>query len=217
MARLMEIAMSSIEGIIMEMGELGEKSVRMAVELYMKGADSKKRIFEWSKKLQILRDEVGDLSVELITRYQPVATDLRFIRSCMEISYGFSRFGRYSYDIADLIETLGPISDCDKSAVFEMSNIVMNMIQLGLQSIRIQDQAAVKRLYQMEGTVDTLYRRYVNALMSMPIGEVKGHGQRRCDIAGLLVLRYLERIADHACYIGDCTYYIVTGESSPRR
>jgi phosphate transport system protein len=217
MTRLMEIGISSIEGTVMEMGGLGEKSVRTAVELYMKGAGSKKRIFEWSKKLQILRDEVGDLSVELIARYQPVATDLRLIRSCMEVSYGFSRFGRYSYDIADLIETLGPISNCDKSAVFEMSNMVVNMIQLGLESLRIQDQAAVKTLYQMEGTVDTIYRRYVNTLISMPIGEVKGHGQACCDIVGLLVLRYLERIADHACYIGDCTYYIVTGESSPRR
>jgi phosphate transport system protein len=217
MTRLMEVGMSSIEGTVMEMGELGEKSVRTAVELYMKGSSSKKRIFEWSKKLQILRDEVGDLSVELIARYQPVATDLRFIRSCMEVSYGFSRFGRYSYDIAELIETLGPISHCDKSAVFEMSNIVVNMMQLGLESLRIQDQAAVKTLYQMEGTVDTLYRRYVNTLISIPIEEVKGHEQARCDIAGLLVLRYLERIADHACYIGDCTYYIVTGESSPRK
>jgi phosphate transport system protein len=30
-------------------------------------------------------------------------------------------------------------------------------------------------------------------------------------------LRYLERISDHACYIGDSVYYIVTGNSNPRR
>jgi phosphate transport system protein len=30
-------------------------------------------------------------------------------------------------------------------------------------------------------------------------------------------LRYLERISDHACYIGDSVHYIVTGESRPRR
>jgi hypothetical protein len=31
------------------------------------------------------------------------------------------------------------------------------------------------------------------------------------------VLRYLERVADHACYIADSSSYIVTGKSNPRR
>jgi phosphate transport system protein len=39
----------------------------------------------------------------------------------------------------------------------------------------------------------------------------------RCYISALLILRYLERISDHACYIGDSVYYIVTGNSNPRR
>jgi phosphate transport system protein len=32
-----------------------------------------------------------------------------------------------------------------------------------------------------------------------------------------LIMRYLERIADHACYIGDSVHFIVTGQSSPRK
>ena len=39
----------------------------------------------------------------------------------------------------------------------------------------------------------------------------------RCSISALLIMRYLERIADHACYIGDSVHYIITGNSSPRR
>ncbi|HYY40899.1 MAG TPA: PhoU domain-containing protein, partial [Nitrososphaera sp.] len=39
----------------------------------------------------------------------------------------------------------------------------------------------------------------------------------RCYISALLILRYLERISDHSCYIGDSVHYIVTGTSSPRR
>jgi phosphate uptake regulator len=30
--------------------------------------------------------------------------------------------------------------------------------------------------------------------------------------ANLLVVRYLERIADHATYVGEAIYYIATGE-----
>jgi phosphate transport system protein len=34
----------------------------------------------------------------------------------------------------------------------------------------------------------------------------------RCILANLLVIRYLERIADHAVYIGEMVRYIVSGE-----
>ena len=93
-----------------------ENSVFTAIESYEKGIGVKRQIFEWSEILRVLQEEVADLAIELIARYQPVAGDLRFIRSCMEISYGFSRLGRYSYDIVEVLETMGYIFDCDKAA-----------------------------------------------------------------------------------------------------
>ena len=71
----------------------------MLLNLMKKVLLKKIQIFEWSEKLKIFQLEVSNLATELIFRYQPVATDLRYIRSCMEIAYGFSRFGRYAYDI----------------------------------------------------------------------------------------------------------------------
>ena len=112
------------------MANLSLSSVNGAIESYEKGTGSQQQIFEWSEQLRILQDEVAELAIELITRYQPVATDLRFIRSCMEISYGFSRFGRYAYDIMDIIGTIGSISDCDKAPVLEMAVIAREMIHI---------------------------------------------------------------------------------------
>jgi phosphate transport system protein len=40
---------------------------------------------------------------------------------------------------------------------------------------------------------------------------------RRCHASALVILRYLERISDHACYVGDSVNYIVTAVSRPRR
>ncbi|HJS83110.1 MAG TPA: PhoU domain-containing protein, partial [Nitrososphaera sp.] len=116
------------------MAKLSEHSVVTAIDSYAKGISSKKIIFEWSEQLRVLQDEVGDLAIELIARYQPVATDLRFIRSCMEIAYGFSRFGRYAYDIVDVLETMGSIGDCDKSAVLEMAATAREMIHMSVQA-----------------------------------------------------------------------------------
>ena len=224
MTRLLDLGIDHIRNIIMDMAKLSENSVFTAIESYQSGAHIKQQIFDWSEKLRILQEEVSDLAVELIARYQPVASDLRFIKSCMEISYGFSRFGRYSYDIADVLETMGSIADCNKSAVSETSKIVREMINLSLQALQSRDKNAAEKLYQMDNIVDAQYRKYLQDI----IESSQSHQQQntilpeynsgpRCYISALLILRYLERISDHACYIGDSVHYIVTGISSPRR
>ena len=133
----------------------------------------------------------------------------------MEIAYGYSRFGRYSYDIVDVLETLGPPSGCNKHAVSEMAITVRKMILLSVNALESRDKTAAPDLYQMDDTVDTLYRKYLRELVSNL--SKNSSDEPRCYISNLLILRYLERISDHACYVGDSVYYIITGSSSPRR
>ena len=220
MTRLLDLGIEHIQNIVMDMAKLSERSVFASIESYEKGTSLiKKQIFDWSENLRLMQDEVSDLSMELIARYQPVATDLRFIRSCMEIAYDFSRFGRYSYDIADVLETMGSISDCDKSYVLKMSNTVREMIHLSINALQSRDRNAAQKLYEMDDTVDALYRRYVNEIIGPQHKNKEEFLNKtlRCYVSSLLILRCLERISDHACYIGDSVYYIVTGNLNPRR
>lgn len=217
MTRLLDLGIEHISKIIMEMVELSEKSVFTAIDSFEKGLDVKKQIFEWSERLRQLQEEVAGLAMELIARYQPVATDLRFIRSCMEIAYGFFRFGRYSYDIVDVLESMGSVADCDKSEVLRMATITREMILLSVKSLQARDRDAAARLYEMDDKVDELYRKYLHEAISPQTNEQKQISEPRCYISSLLILRYLERISDHACYVGDSVYYIITGTSRPRR
>jgi phosphate transport system protein len=219
LTRLLDLGLNRISNIMMDMANLSVRSVDTAIDSYEKGTGSEQQIFEWSEQLRVLQDEVAELAMELIARYQPVATDLRFIRSCMEISYGFSRFGRYAYDIMDIIGTMGSISHCDKSSVLEMANTAREMIHMSIKALQTQDKNAAEKLYEMDDTVDALYRKYLREIIT-PTNkkEMKEMAKDpRCYLSTLLILRYMERIADHACYIGDSVHYIATGTSSPRR
>jgi phosphate transport system protein len=218
LTRLIDNGLERLTKIIMNMAELSEMCVLNSIESYEKGIVNKTQIFEWSEKLKISQSKVTDLATELIMRYQPVATDLRFVRSCMEIAYGFSRFGRYSYDIVEVLETMGSIHKCDKSRVIATSNLAFEMIRLSIDALRTKDEETVSKLYDMDNSVDALYRNYLRDLITPKIDPndqlIK---DPRCALSALLILRYLERIADHACSIGDSVYFIVTGQSSPRK
>jgi phosphate transport system protein len=114
---------------------------------------------------------------------------------------------------------MGSISDCDKVPVLEMAGFARDMIHISVKALQTKDKDATNKLYEMDNTVDTLYRKYLREIV-MPMNRKDMNEilkEPRCYISTLLILRYLERIADHACYIGDSIHYIVTGVSSPRR
>jgi phosphate transport system protein len=181
LTRLLDLGIEHISNIIMDMAKLSESCVFNAIESYKSGTPIKNQIFEWSEKLRVLQEEVADLAIELIARYQPVATDLRFIRSSMEIAYGFSRYGRYSYDIADLLEIIGSVADCDKSAVLEVEDTVRQMILLSVSLLTSRNKDAVQKLYQMDDTVDALYRKYLRETVSLQ-PDAEKNIQHRCYV-----------------------------------
>ncbi|HXZ90443.1 MAG TPA: phosphate uptake regulator PhoU [Candidatus Dormibacteraeota bacterium] len=208
MPRLMDMGEERLSSAIVDMANLAQDSVVRALEAYEKGQKASDAARKRAAQLSQLSAEVEELGVDLLARYQPVATDLRFIKSCLEIAYGFSRFGRYAYDIAQVLEIYGDLSACDKSVIHELSEKVTGMIERSIQSFKSRDTELARSLRKDDDEVDQVYRKYTAALAKDKTVTV------RCALASTLVLRYLERIADHACYIGDSVVYIVTGSKA---
>jgi len=204
----MDMGEERLSSAIVDMANLAQDSVVKALEAYEKGQKATDVARKRAAQLSQLSAEVEELGVDLLARYQPVATDLRFIKSCLEIAYGFSRFGRYAYDIAQVLEIYGDLSACDKSVIHELSEKVTGMIERSIQSFKSRDTELARSLRKDDDEVDQVYYKYTAALAKDKTVTV------RCALASTLVLRYLERIADHACYIGDSVVYIVTGSKA---
>jgi phosphate transport system protein len=74
----------------------------------------------------------------------------------------------------------------------------------------------------MDDTVDILYRKYLQKLV-IPKNEQEHNKVNPaetnpiCYGSAILILKYLERISDHAWYVGGSINYIVTGASRLRR
>ena len=202
----MDMGLERLANAIADMGNLAQESVMKAIEAYAKGETITHEALNRANQLSMLASEVEELAVELLARYQPVATDLRFIKSCLEIAYGFSRFGRYAYDIAQVLEIYGDLSQCDKSVVQETSAKVTKMIQTSILSFKTKDTEMARSLRDADDQVDKTYLDYMKRLSQERSISLK------CALASTLVLRYLERIADHACYIGDSVIYINSGK-----
>jgi phosphate transport system protein len=217
LTRLLDLGIERTRDIIGEMSKISQICVSTVLESYTEGNVKKREMSDWADKLRTLQEEVSDLAFELIARYQPVATDLRYIRSCLEVSYVLSRFGGYGYEIVEVLDMMGSISECDKTVVTEAARVTSEMISLSVNALDFKDQQASDKLYDMDDTVDNIYREYLREIVTAKKESKQIYADPRCVIAALHVLRYLERVADHACYIADSVSYIVTGKSNPRR
>src|SRR3989442_3859902 len=103
----------------------------------------------------------SELAFELIARCQPVASDLRFIKSCMEVAYGFSRFGRYAHDISDVIGIFGDLSNCDRQIIQEAGSQAKDMIRVSIKAFTERDVELAGRFDKMEVDVDYDFFNFV--------------------------------------------------------
>lgn len=206
MSRLMDLGLEQLTNMILDMAKVSEKSVTTAIKAFTQGKDLREEIFQWSEELGILNEQVGDLAVELIARYQPVAASLRFIKSCMELSYGFLRFGRYAFDIIQVLDVFGDLSRCDYSYVERMGEKNIEMIHIGIEAFKKRDAKLAETLHKLDDVVDQMYSDYIQQVVKTQESDLI------CCLSATLILRYLERISDHACSIGDSVIYITTGK-----
>jgi len=211
LARLIDPGIERLRNMLREMANLSEKSVETAIMAYTENQPLTKEIFGWSEQLNALHTQASDLAVELIARYQPVAGDLRYIESCFEISYGFSRLGRYAYDLTQIIDAFGDLSECDSTEVKVVGEKVKKMIHQSAEAFFNGDASTAKALRKMDDEVDASYRELIKRIAS------KKRGDPRCTVAVTLAIRYMERMADHACYIGDSVVYVATGSKEKVR
>jgi len=207
LARLLDTGLNELSAIIFEMAELAERTVKASVEAYMQGASIDIQIRAWSDALRSLHDSLEEKAIELIARYQPVATDLRAIKSSMKIAYDLSRFGRYALDISTLLGILNRNPEPINGMVAEMGKKTLESLHTGIEILGTRNFELMSKLTDLESEIDKMYKTYLRNMVETPPKKIQSL------ISNVLVFRHLERIADHACYIAEETYYMVYGRT----
>jgi phosphate transport system protein len=210
MPELLDIGLSKLIRLIEQMGSFAEEVISIAVNAYLEGKNVRDDVYEKSMKLKEMKEDIKDLAFELIMRYQPVAADLRTIESILDASYSFLRFGRYALDIAELTNKFGNLSKCDHTQIKYAFNIVHWMVLKSIEAFETKNAELAKEVIKKDDEIDEIYNESL-----AEVAELKRVKEIKCLIGNLLVIRYLERIGDHACQIASAVGYITEGKYLP--
>jgi phosphate transport system protein len=209
MQRLLDKGLEQLTTMVFKMGEVAEKALTISVSGFVRGKDTSGDVGELSEILVTMTMEIEEKAFGLIAKYQPVASDLRIINSYMKIAYDFERYGRYAWDISYISKRFGKLANCEEwisEYIGDMGEKVLQMVKLSIDALKSLDTELAKTVTKTEQEVDDMYFKYLGKLV-----EQAGI-TNECTISSVLIVRYLERIADHATYITEAVVYIATGE-----
>jgi phosphate transport system protein len=209
MHRLLDKGLEELTTTIFKMGEAAQKAISTSISGYIRKKDSSEDVHELSELLVAMTMDVEEKSFRLVAKYQPVASDLRIINSYIKIAYDFERYGRYAWDISSLNKRLGALENCEEwipKFIGDMGEKVLQMVKTSIDSLKNLDADLAKSVTKTEQEVDDMYFQYLGKLVE------EARITNQCTISSMLVVRYLERIADHATYIAESVVYIATGE-----
>jgi len=207
MARLIDPSLQKLSYIMAEMGDMVIESISLAIDSYLDGTNTMDKVHTLSNSIRSKYYEVEDLTFDMLLKYQPVADDFRLIRSSTEISYAFARFGRYAYDITQVRDLFGDVSECTNASLVESTKKVKHMIKEAVMSFAELDVRKAIKIREDEKVIDKIYKERLPKLIES--------NNTKCALAEALLLRYLERIGDHAVFMSDAINYIVTGKHRP--
>lgn len=209
MSRIIDRGLEDQSVLMVRMGELTYDTLALSIHGYLEGRSVQESVRELSDILLTMADKVEGEAFQLIARFQPVASDLRTIKSYMKIGNDFARYGRYALDISFINDKLHGLKECEtwtRDYINEMSEKVLSMVKISIDALKKQDIILAKTISETERQVDKMYFDYLHKLIK------DEQTNSKCILSSALMTRYLERIADHAVYVCESIVYIVTGE-----
>lgn len=197
-----------LEGLIKDLRRLGLR-VYFNIENALVSLSEEKRTFaretiQKDKEINHLDHEINEKVIMLITKQQPIATDLRMMMSVLKISTDLERMGDNAANIAHIRLRVKITDHYVLTRLKTMGKLAMLMLEDLNTAVKNEDITLIKEIIERDQDIDDLYINIVNTTYLIdndPFVAGQAH----------LAARNLERVGDHISNIAESVYYFLTG------
>ena len=194
--------LAALKALLAKMGQLSADAVEDALEsLCTVDAEGAKEIIKGDSEVNRMERDIEHRCMTLLLRQQPVASDLRFI----------SAAGDHAADIAEIVPHLAGVRKAGDPAVsksIEMGRKAHKMLNDAMAAFAAEDEAAAKAVIEADDAVDYDFNS-IKRMLAAEIAADPGKTDAALDV--LMVIKYLERIGDHAVNVAEWVEFLRTG------
>ena len=205
-----ERSLKRLEQDVLRMGALVEESFRLSHQaLFERNLEIAQKIPRLDKEIDRYYRQIEHECSTLMTLQAPVAQDLRLLSAFMQLVRDLERIGDYAEDISEIAIKLFsyPHHQC-MTEIAAMSRHAQLMLATSLVALTELDRDAGEKVKRLDDTVDDAHESLYQVLAFQR--DIKGVVEPIILMA--LLIRHIERMADHATNIAQRVSYIVTGQ-----
>lgn len=156
-------------------------------------------IIENNKSFYKMKKHIEDQCLKVITKQQPVATDLRMVSSVLKIVSDMERVGDHAGDIGELVLRLSGAELKEFSVHLDgMITAAMELFSNAIDAFVHADSEMAKQAIKDDDIVDDLFNKVKVDIIN---GLKKEAGREDEYIDMLMLAKYLEKIGDHGVNI----------------
>lgn len=196
---------------LIEMGSLIETAIAGSFKALKTGdKELAKKIMQDDKEVDRMEKTVESKALDIMLREQPVAVDLRKVTCALKIVTDMERIGDNAADIAEISVSSDLAGIFDKiSGIDKMTVKTLAMVNDAVTAFVERKTDLAKEVMERDDEIDSLFDTIKRKLVEMVKSD-----ESVTDIVvdTLMIIKYLERISDHAVNICEWVEFLKTGE-----
>jgi phosphate transport system protein len=170
--------------------------------------DAVTTVIEADATVNDLDRHLNEVCTLVIARHQPTARDLRMILSMLRAATDLERVGDEACAIARLAADAQRMPGALARAIQDLGATAAELLEAAVTSFLSEDAERARSLHAQSEQVDAEAERLMREFLSFFLDGSPGAGP---VAQTTLILRALERVADHAMNLCEHTVYLVTG------
>lgn len=212
MASHLEVEIDKLKSVIIKIGELAEGQVKEAVKALLYEPFSEvKEVRKTENKIDKLDVKIDDICQGIFALQQPVASDLRFIISAMQIGNEIERIGdlamsiiKQSKSIKEKHELVSQFNIAEIAKDVELITLKMNQCFVAL------DEVVIDEIFALNNDVKQKSTEAIEHI----IAEMKNNSKKVISGTHLVIaLKHMERIADHNSNVAESVYFMINAKT----
>jgi phosphate transport system protein len=211
MATHFEIELEKLKNVIEKIGLLAEHQVGEAVKaLLSEPITEGKEVKKTEHKIDKLDIKIDEICQSIFALQQPVASDLRFIMSAMQISNEIERIGdlaisiiKKSKNIKDKYDLISKFNVDELAKQVEIITIKTN------ECFLTRDENTIGEIFVLNKSIKNKCDNTIHSI----INEMKINSKTVVSGTNLvIVMKHLERISEHCTNIAENVFFMINAK-----
>lgn len=185
--------------------------MKVTIETAAEDADIKDQLHEIESKEDEIREynrNIETLCLKIMSTQQPVAKDLRFVSSTLNIIRNVEKIGGHVIEVAGLLNFVS-IGEDFTEEILDMCLSTKKMLKSAIDAFTTGDLEESYKVIASDDKIDALFSHIMSEVVEK-IGASKDDALRLIDI--IQIAKYFERIGDNAESIADWSVFSITSK-----